>query len=434
MGNVGLGGGMSKKYKLSTTWPYSVLAATLMGLLSGCVTTPQLRTVSVEEAFSAIRTLENEVKESPQPHQEFVPLYFQPVNKSVPCKLPTTQDQLDRNNYRQYWDGDCKDGFAYGLGRDIAISDTHHLETILKYGDNASMNRSLIVQYDFVHQAIYYVLPADDRGHPKLLIQERIINEAGNFNIEHGIREFDKNVLTKVVEWQEFNPVNVFTSANKNIVYRFQYNSIATSNQTPVELLQTFESHSSQGPFGYSIARFPNGLVTHVKEEDGVSVELPTEYVSMLLNKYAEVQETARRGVEIRKQAKKMEKEYLYFACNGKHLISGLGKDISNKLCTWSEQFKEPYKVAQKKYVEWQERNLERMRAEARTQQEQQRLQVEHQRLQQQQEQQAWDALNRGLKSFDDSMDSIIQNTPKTTNTNCNKRWDGSVNCSSTTY
>src|SRR5690606_40909204 len=31
-------------------------------------------------------------------------LYTQPANHTEPCKLPTNQSQLDRRNFRAYWD------------------------------------------------------------------------------------------------------------------------------------------------------------------------------------------------------------------------------------------------------------------------------------------------------------------------------------------
>jgi hypothetical protein len=402
--------------------------------LSGCQTTNQLRKVSVEEAFSNIRALEVQAKESSKSRPEGDPLFTQPVNKSEPCKLPTTQGQLDRKNFRAYWDGECKGGFAFGLGRDIAVSDTHHVEEIITYGDNGRGSGAPTVLYDFVHKVVTYTLADEKRRALIYEYVERITNEAGNFNINYNISGYDGNGLQTLITWSAFNPVSVYLKGSKGVVYRFEHHSIATSNDAPVELLQTFKPNSDQGPIGYTIARFANGLVRHIKNGKGELVELPDEYISMMVDKYDEVKLTSRRALEVRKKAKQMEREYLHLACNDKHEISGLEKEVYNKICTWREQFKEPFELAQKKYNDWQDKTLERMRAEARTQLEQQRLQLEHQRLQEQQKRQAWDAFNRGLQSFNNSMDSIIQNTPKTTNTDCYKRWDGSVNCSSTTY
>jgi hypothetical protein len=53
--------------------------------------------------------------------------WVQPVNKKEPCKVYVSfsgeNPTLDPS-YKLYWDGECKDGFAYGLGREIIRSDS----------------------------------------------------------------------------------------------------------------------------------------------------------------------------------------------------------------------------------------------------------------------------------------------------------------------
>jgi hypothetical protein len=110
-------------------------------LMAGCATTgqqaPTARALNYEEATAFERGLKSSV---PAELSRQRPTHFvQPANKKENCKLPTTQDQIDRRNFRAYWDGQCKDGYAFGLGRDIAISDTHHTEEITIHngtGDN----------------------------------------------------------------------------------------------------------------------------------------------------------------------------------------------------------------------------------------------------------------------------------------------------------
>ena len=83
---------------------FCIITAAL--LLTACATGP--RKVSMSEAVAPANSIphaiKNEIAQSPEK------LYTQPANKTTPCKLPTSKDQLQRKNFRAYWDGDCKDG------------------------------------------------------------------------------------------------------------------------------------------------------------------------------------------------------------------------------------------------------------------------------------------------------------------------------------
>ena len=105
--------------------PFAALA-----VLTGCANSANpssLPSLTYEEASAFERSLLAREPVAPQKHDN---LYTQPVNKKEACKLPSSQDQLNRPNFRAYWDGECKNGYASGLGRDISISDTHHYEEI----------------------------------------------------------------------------------------------------------------------------------------------------------------------------------------------------------------------------------------------------------------------------------------------------------------
>ena len=102
-------------------------------LSAGCATTnSQFRSVKYSEAIEFEQSL-GALTNMPSPPEK---LYVQPLNKSEPCKLPTSKEQQERKNFKAYWDGQCKNGYAYGLGRDIAISDTHHYEEITIHDGN----------------------------------------------------------------------------------------------------------------------------------------------------------------------------------------------------------------------------------------------------------------------------------------------------------
>lgn len=138
--------------------------AAMIPLLNACATsTSDLHKVSMAEVVAfenQIITAKRSQLAPPPPEK----LYTQPVNKTEPCKLPTSKEQLERKNSRSYWDGDCKDGYAYGLGRDIALSDTHHVEEITIYNGDGDSNGQPWRVIDYVQNRGAYGV----RGQPSL--------------------------------------------------------------------------------------------------------------------------------------------------------------------------------------------------------------------------------------------------------------------------
>lgn len=85
---------------------YLILA---VSIISGCASSGvSIPTISHEEAAafeksSYVPTSKDDTSET---------IYNQPVNKNEGCKLPITAEQLQRRNFKQYWDGECKNGYA----------------------------------------------------------------------------------------------------------------------------------------------------------------------------------------------------------------------------------------------------------------------------------------------------------------------------------
>lgn len=347
---------------------YTLSLIAVAAFLTGCGTT--LKKVSLNEAFSYEHSLAargNPILEEPQE------LYVQPVNKKEPCKLLTSQDQLDRNNFRAYWDGQCKNGFAYGLGRDIALSDTHHAEEITIYRDNGKTTNSPAITYDFVNNLITYRL-IGNKPYAGTFFSEQIENTQGNFNTSYSLGQIDEMGNAKIIYWSPFSSQQTLVNIHGDIVNRYQIDNFAGSiNPTALVFIADVLDKRSKQPGNFSIIKYANGQVRHIKANHTEPVVLPEEYTANTLKKYQEIiitQPEMSRNIE---KAKQLEREYLHMACNGKHRIENIDRSTSNKICTWRNQFQEPFKIAQEKYVH----HLERLKSEARTIEAQRRAQEE---------------------------------------------------------
>lgn len=282
--------------------------------------------------------------------QESQYLYTQPVNKTELCKIFTSKEQLDRNNFRAYWDGQCRNGFAFGMGRDIAISDTHHLEEITVYSENGKLTDSPAVTYDFVNNEVTYRF-IGSKFPSQTIFNEKIKNDPGSFTTSYSIVLINERSDTRAVYWSPFDHRRILVNSVGNISYKYSEDKFAQNinSKNPVFVAETVDPQSGK-PGGFAIVRYGNGQIRHFKV-GGIQpepVELPKEYTSDVEAKYIETQ-SAQAEISIKIDlAKRIEKEYLYLACNGKHEISGLDNRIATKICTWRDQFQEPFRAAQK--------------------------------------------------------------------------------------
>lgn len=387
---------------------YTAAICSLATLGAGCVTTgPKIAELNFAEATAFERSLQ--ARQSPAIEKPEARIYTQPVNKKEPCKLPTTEDQLARSNFRAYWDGQCKDGFAFGLGRDIAISATHHMEEIAKYTTGGEPPE-IAVHYNFVdNKVLYGVIEFKKR----VAFEEKIQTNLNQFYVEYSIWILDGEGGTLGMKYSPFKAERFFlNNSQKNVAYKFTEYTAPVFD--PLRFVFSAETVDPQTmtPGGVTLLRAANGQSHYIKL-DGAAREpanVPVEYINHISGKYSEVASAVASANSKIEQARQLEREYLFMACNGKHTIDGLDKEISTKICTWRDQFKVSYDKAAEKYK--QELEAARVQAEA-AQKERQARQIIS--LQQQQQaqlemQQAANAIAQFGQQFQNSSQQALQN------------------------
>lgn len=338
-----------------------------LSTLGGCATS-----LSYDDASSFERSLLARESNLPKA-QEY--LYTQPVNKKESCKLPTSQDQLNRSNFRAYWDGKCKNGFAFGLGRDIAISDTHHIDEITVHngsGDNWSQPR---VAYDYVNNTIGYAV-GGSRFPSVTEFLEKFNSSVKDFSVDQGLRVVDESGKAFSILTSPFKPERFYlnTRTDDSITYRFtDYSTVPAINQNAVLFTAEVVDPRSNMPGGVAIARYANGSVQHFKIVNSRTepVSISSDYIDHLFTKYQEVLNATSQANVVIQRAQQIEREYLFKACNGKSSIEGLDDAIYTKICSWRDQFKESYETASANY----QRKLEDMRQQAATAEQQHQIQ-----------------------------------------------------------
>ena len=397
-------------------FPTSVIAL----LLAGCQSTPSAQgyapptplipQLSSEEAFRFENGIKAQTRETfPKPKELFV----QPGNKKEGCKIRTTDAQLASPNFKAFWDGQCKDGFAFGLGRDISISDVHHVEEITTYGANGDNWGSPLIDYDFVNKVAMYTVPTGPMP-ASHQYKETYLSELGNFNVRYEIGQFDSNANYTGKQWRAFAPSSIVVKNEGLVRYRYTDLSLDYSNLDNAVL--TAEVMDSKRDFtGLGIARYRNGVIRHFKFDEVTKapqvIMLPQSYVDVITSKVPEINAAlAQTGAEIEK-AKAMERQYLYKACSAKISVTGLTLAKYEEICNWRDQFKAEYDSAKVAYAAKLDKNkadgeklLRDIQAQRIVQmQAQQQLNLQQQAFNQQQAQQTQQSIQESLNALNNT-------------------------------
>jgi len=239
-----------------------LLSIAALAVLSGC---SSYRSISYDEAATFERSM---LARAPIAHDNPAPNYTQPVNKKEDCKLSTSQDQLERKNFSAYWDGECKNGFAFGLGRNIAISDTHHYDKITIYDENRGDSLQPIAFYNYVENVIMYAV-IGPKYPAKATLMQRMLNTVSGFEMQQKLLITDESGNEFEARADPFRTERIFinTPMGQFISYVVDDNTaMPVTNPNAVNLRAgTLDPRNNHTPGGVAVFKYGDGNVRHFK-------------------------------------------------------------------------------------------------------------------------------------------------------------------------
>lgn len=238
----------------------------------------------------------------------------------------------------------------------------------------------------------------------------------GTLKLLHSFYEVGVNGDYVGAYFNEFHPTRIFFDVDTHhaITYKYTDNSLFPPNSTkiPVFTLEIVDSINSNN-VGFGIAKMADGSVITARFSNGKQevVTVPNEYKHYLWNKYQRILSATSQANTRLQPAKQIEREYLFKACNGKSGVKGLDNATFTKICTWRDQFKEPYATASANY----QKQLEELRAQAATAEQQRQIQQQLAQQQQRQQQQQYEYQMASLaQSLNGVAQSISNSVPPT--------------------
>lgn len=94
-----------------------------------------------KKAFADVNAARDNYKKAIEGRENKKTAYFQPVNKTEKCLAPNIDFENEfPASPTLYWDGECSDGYASGLGRIITVVGDNHYESIIDLKNSTSID------------------------------------------------------------------------------------------------------------------------------------------------------------------------------------------------------------------------------------------------------------------------------------------------------
>lgn len=338
---------------------HGLLLIGLFSLTSACVPTgPTATSIGNDEAFSYIDSYMAEyeqLKKSNTDNNRTIK-WIQPDNKVEPCKVYVgTSKDNDRTldeSYKLHWDGECKNGYAYGLGREFEKSNFTDLEAIAIYSGKE-------IEPDYYIET-HHLENATREGNitDGLFIVRRITDDPLNFDITYSYEANDEDSKVRFVILTspfESNVVNI--KAYPNFGYKF-FDISKNEFEKQRNVFITVDKSGTQHGFGFDTLK--NGRVIAretVKGKAKQYVQLPVSYFDMANEIVGEIKDAGQKAINARQQALKVKKQYTNKICKDSVTVDFMDMDEYKAICDETEFYADLKEKINAKLAEIEKQN-----------------------------------------------------------------------------
>lgn len=242
-------------------------------MLGGCSTMHSVSDQEVDEFFSNYEASFNPSKFN----KEKFKLWIQPDNKNEPCNILVWSEtnSIDPNIDKLYWDGDCKDGYAHGLGREfVETKDSKLYSELNEYTGGISLPKRYASSNFDAHVYMFgdplvgnglEILAPEEDGAFDLITRNRYVDDSGTLYLK-------ETYLSNNIQWLQM------TSGELEDGY------VLLSEKRPDgKYIQKFFTLKDGNPVGYMHIREPERQYnTALVDGEWIEAKLPGSYFSRM--------------------------------------------------------------------------------------------------------------------------------------------------------
>lgn len=296
--------------------------------------------------------------------------WIQAANKKENCKLfvgyNPNDDRTLKDGYKIFWDGECKNGYAYGLGREFEKVFLTNLEAIALYSGGEKKpeyfikkdNLANVTQEGDINNGNYVLITIKDDGM--------------NFDVNYQYGHFPRGItdIGYRIYSNPFSPIVRYIKGFNNFGYMIDDISNDEFNQSNYNY-NTIDAKSKQlNGFGFSAAKNNvrydgetiNGQLTR-------RVILPQSYVNYVSNIFNEIKNAGQVAIDAQKKALMVKQQYKDIICKDSVKVDFMDNNEYKAICN------EDKKLAElKKKMDIKLAQIEQQKQAKRQQQNEQRL------------------------------------------------------------
>lgn len=366
---------------------YRLFVFSLPLIISGCAQVPQ---VSSSEAAGLIVEA---LKFTPGPAQQELLEWSQPDNKKEPCLVaipPDSKSRRPEDSVKLLWDGECRDGYAFGLGRWFNQGPKGLSSALVRY------------QGGKVEPELYAYSDYSKRNH-----------NLGDAKARFGFEVKSRNPYD----------VNMFIYSHKDNGVLYLFNSDLAGNKVTAKVLphgygikySEYSDPASKVASEASIV-FNGGPVKYiaVKYRDGTSydydvrsnpkiVTLPENYHGFLRSTFSEIQSEIEKVKAKESVVNKVIDQYKSRVCKGEVKFDGVDSEIYGQVCLPEGELEPHLKGMEEAVAKHQKRYQETQRQQIVSAQQ---VAYQNQLIQQQ----SINQINGQLQDFANNMNAFSNN------------------------
>lgn len=350
----------------------TLLLTTFIFTLTGCSTSstmssyaaPKPPDISLDKALSFEQKNLGEYAKLPKVQENV--MWIQASNKKEPCKLYQSysdNNYPDTENVKRFWDGDCKDGYAHGLGREFARGDLVNMDSLAHYTGGQSRPKYYINQ-DNVNN----VKTEGDISAGYAVITE-IKDNGFDFNIRYiyGYSNYYKEPRL-LMYTSPFKDYIVYQKIYPNFHYQ-----IADYSQDEFEQhtfrFQLLKDNKADGVSFDTLKSGPTGGGVFIDGALARKVTLPLSYYNHIENIMREINEAGQKAINAQKNALNVKNLYMKKVCKKSVKVRFMDNEEYKAICN------------EKKYLAELKQKMDAQLAEIKQEKDQKRAQLREQEL-----------------------------------------------------
>lgn len=372
--------------------------------------------------------------------------WIQPKNKKAACTIAVPggeDDPTKDSSYKIFWDGECKDGYAFGLGREIEKANLTDAWQIAIY--EKGMAQGYYVHHDILNNRLH---EGESNYYGAASVVERYVEEKnGNIDITFvigkmgGLPQEPDLTIGSSPFW---NHTQAYRKEYPN--FRYEYNDYKNNDIEIIDFNFQLVNKDNQRN-GWGFEKNKNGTIVKGEYVNGKPnpSDLPLQYMNKADSIIKEIQEAYSKALQSQSLAQLVKKQYLRKICKDNVKVNFMDNAEYKEVCEDKAELKlqakvdrkleklekekvaiiqkQQQEIAQQKQINIQNEQLRQQQAYQQEQLNIQRQQQQEQakRQEQQDSSSAWNSIAQSLNGIGDSFNrAAYQNNQQQQNRQTN--------------